>query len=333
MNHTFNQLAQDAGIVFMGGGKKLLTDDVRAALAMDAQPGLTTVGNSGIPAWMLTYVDPKLIEVALQPMKAAEIFGEVKKGDWTSETAMFMMVEPTGEVSTYGDYNNNGVSGANVNFPQRQSYHYQVFTRWGEREVARAGEAKIDYVNRVNQASVNALNRFQNKSYLYGIEGLQNYGILNDPSLPPASAAAQTWAAASGEEVYESIRVLFQKLLAQTGGLIDMNTALLLVCSPTASVELTKTNQYNVNVYDQLKKNFPNLRIETVPEYSAASGEVVQLIVEELDGQRTLELGFTEKLRAHNMVLKASSIEQKKSQGTWGAIIYRPFCIAQMTVS
>lgn len=333
MNQTFNQLERDAGIVFMGGGKKLMDDKIAAALAMDAQPGLTTVGNSGIPAWMLNYVDPQLIEIILQPTKAAEVFGEMKKGDWTTETATFMTVEPTGEVSSYGDYNNNGVSGVNVNFPQRQSYHYQVFTRWGEREVARAGEAKIDYVARVNEASVNALNRFQNKTYLFGVKGLQNYGVLNDPSLPASTAAAKTWANSTGEEVYESIRKLFQTLLKQTGGKIDMNTPLLLVCSPTASVDLTKTNQYNVNVIDQLKKNFPNLRVETIPEYSATSGETVQLIVEELDGQRTLDCSFTEKMRAHNMVLEASSIKQKKSQGTWGAIIYRPFCIATMTVS
>lgn len=333
MNQTFNQLERDAGIVFMGGGKKLMDDKIAAALAMDAQPGLTTVGNSGIPAWMLNYVDPQLIEVILQPTKAAEVFGEMKKGDWTTETATFMTVEPTGEVSSYGDYNNNGVSGVNVNFPQRQSYHYQVFTRWGEREVARAGEAKIDYVARVNEASVNALNRFQNKTYLFGVKGLQNYGVLNDPSLPASTAAAKTWANSTGEEVYESIRKLFQTLLKQTGGKIDMNTPLLLVCSPTASVDLTKTNQYNVNVIDQLKKNFPNLRVETIPEYSATSGETVQLIVEELDGQRTLDCAFTEKMRAHNMVLEASSIKQKKSQGTWGTIIYRPFCIATMTVS
>ena len=333
MNQTFNQLERDAGIVFMGGGKKLMDDKIAAALAMDAQPGLTTVGNSGIPAWMLNYVDPQLIEIILQPTKAAEVFGEMKKGDWTTETATFMTVEPTGEVSSYGDYNNNGVSGVNVNFPQRQSYHYQVFTRWGEREVARAGEAKIDYVARVNEASVNALNRFQNKTYLFGVKGLQNYGVLNDPSLPASTASAKTWANSTGEEVYESIRKLFQTLLKQTGGKIDMNTPLLLVCSPTASVDLTKTNQYNVNVIDQLKKNFPNLRVETIPEYSAASGETVQLIVEELDGQRTLDCAFTEKMRAHNMVLEASSIKQKKSQGTWGTIIYRPFCIATMTVS
>lgn len=327
------QLAQDAGIIFPASVQGLMTAQVRQALAMDAQPTLATVGNSSIPAWMLNYVDPKLIEVVLQPMKAAEVFGEVKKGDWVTETATFMMIEPTGETSSYGDYSNNGMSGVNVNFPQRQSYHYQTITRWGEREVERAGEARIDYVSQVNQASVMTLNRFQNKSYLFGIKGLQNYGLLNDPHLPAASVAAKTWANSTGEEVYETIRVLFQKLLKQTGGNIDMNTPMVLICSPEASVNLTKTNQYNVNVSDQLKKNFPNLRVETIPEYSTDAGEMVQLLVEEFDGQKTVELGFTEKLRSHAMEMKGTYIQQKKSQGTWGAVIYRPFFIASMTVS
>lgn len=326
-------LAQDAGIIFPSSVQGLMTAQIRQALAMDAQPTLATVGNSSIPAWMLNYVDPKLIEIVLQPMKAAEVFGEVKKGDWVTETATFMMVEPTGETSSYGDYNNNGMSGVNVNFPQRQSYHYQTLTRWGEREVERAGAAKIDYVSQVNQASVMTLNRFQNKTYLFGVKGLQNYGLLNDPHLPAASVSAKTWATSTGEEVYESVRVLFQKLLKQTGGNIDMNTPLIMVCSPEASVNLTKTNQYNVNVFDQLKKNFPNLRVETIPEYATAAGEMVQLIVEELLGQKTVEMGFTEKLRAHQIEPRGSYIQQKKSQGTWGAIIYRPFCIASMTVS
>lgn len=326
-------LAQDAGIIFPSSVQGLMTAQIRQALAMDAQPTLATVGNSSIPAWMLNYVDPKLIEIVLQPMKAAEVFGEVKKGDWVTETATFMMVEPTGETSSYGDYNNNGMSGVNVNFPQRQSYHYQTLTRWGEREVERAGAAKIDYVSQVNQASVMTLNRFQNKTYLFGVKGLQNYGLLNDPHLPAASVSAKTWPTSTGEEVYESVRVLFQKLLKQTGGNIDMNTPLIMVCSPEASVNLTKTNQYNVNVFDQLKKNFPNLRVETIPEYATAAGEMVQLIVEELLGQKTVEMGFTEKLRAHQIEPRGSYIQQKKSQGTWGAIIYRPFCIASMTVS
>ena len=45
--NTFNQLERDAGIVFMGGGKKLMDDKIAAALAMDAQPGLPTVVKPG----------------------------------------------------------------------------------------------------------------------------------------------------------------------------------------------------------------------------------------------------------------------------------------------
>ena len=327
--NLLKQLQNDAGIYFPA--QKLLDSKTKQAIAMDAD--LATNANGGIPAWLLTYVDPNIIDVILTPLKCAEIFGEVKKGDWTTETAMFLTVEPTGETSSYGDYSNNGVSGVNVNFPQRQSYHYQTFTRWGEREVARAGEAKIDYVTQVNKASIMTLNRFQNKTYLFGVDGLENYGLLNDPALTPAITSAKTWDNSTGEEVYDSVRDLFKKLVQQTGGNIDMNSPLLLILSPENSVNLTKTNQYNVNVLDQLKKNFPNLRVETIPEYATQAGEMVQLIVEELNGQKTVECAFTEKLRAHQMELRGSYIQQKKSQGTFGTIIYQPFCIAQMIVS
>lgn len=324
--NLLKQLENQAGIYFPA--KKLLDDKTKQAIAMDAD--LATNANGGIPAWLLTYVDPNIIDVILTPLKCAEIFGEVKKGDWTTETAMFLTVEPTGETSSYGDYSNNGVSGVNVNFPQRQSYHYQTFTRWGEREVARAGEAKIDYVTQVNKASIMTLNRFQNKTYLFGVDGLENYGLLNDPALSAPIQSTQDWDNATGEQVYEDIRKLFMKLVQQTGGNVDMNTPLLLVLSPENSVNLTKTNQYNVNVLDQLKKNFPNLRVETIPEYATQAGQVVQLIVEDLNGQKTVEMGFTEKMRAHQMEMRGSYIQQKKSQGTFGAIIYQPFAIAQM---
>ena len=33
---------------------------------------------------------------------------------------------------------------------------------------------------------------------------------------------------------------------------------------------------------------------------------------------------------AHPIVVGASSFKQKKSQGTWGTVIFRPFLIAQM---
>lgn len=300
------------------------------AMAFDAQPELITVSNAGIPFYLTNYVDPRLIEVLVSPMKAAEIAGETKKGDWLTNTTTFIMIESTAEVAAYGDYNNGGTADANSNFPQRQSFHYQVMTQWGEKELATAGLAGIDLASRKNIASAMGLNKFQNQSYFFGIAGLQNYGLLNDPSLPPAILPTVTWNSATADQVFADCVRLFQQLIVQGNGLIDQNVSLTMALSPSNSLNLNKTNQYNVNVYDQLKKNFPGLRVKTAPEYTTASGELVQFIVDEVEGQETCSAAFTEKMRAHAMVVETSSFKQKKSQGTWGTIIYRPVFIAQM---
>ena len=106
--------------------------------------------------------------------------------------------------------------------------------------------------------------------------------------------------------------------------------------SPGNAVNFNNTNTYNVNVYTQIKTNFPNLKIVTVPEFAINGGgngggtEFVQLIADNIEGQVTCEAAFTEKMRAHAIVTKTSSWEQKKSQGAWGVIFYRPVFVASM---
>lgn len=341
MKRDFYELQTLAGVHFMGVQPDWQKEGVanNYQYAMDAQPAMITVSNSGIPSFLSTFVDPKLIEVLVSPMRAVNVVGldnEVKKGDWTTDTAMFTMIESTGQVSSYGDYSTNGNANANFNFPQRQSYHYQVITQWGERELERAGLARIDLANRKNIASVLTLNKFQNKSYFFGISGLQNYGLLNDPNLTAAitpttkTAGGTGWANATVAEVLADITKLYKQLVAQSNGLVDMSTPMTLPMSPTAQANLAKTTDFNVNVPDQIKKNYPNLEIVVAPEYSTVSGELVQLIVKDMDGQATVNVAFTEKLRAHPIVVDMSNFKQKKSQGTWGAIIYRPFLVSQM---
>lgn len=306
-------------------------------LAMDAAGPLVTVSNAGIPSYLANFIDPAFTRVLTTPMKAAIIAGEVKKGDWTTLTATFPVIESTGEVSSYGDYSNNGSAGANANFPQRQSYHYQTITQWGERELEMAGLARIAWANELNIASALVLNKFQNRSYFFGIAGLQNYGLLNDPALPApiapdatGSGSGTTWATKDGAAIYGDIAKLYKQLVGQAKGLVDRETRMTLALSPEMEANFTKTNQYNVNVSDQLKKNFPSLRVETAVEYATDSGQLMQLIADEIEGADTVDVAFTEKMRAHPIIRGLSSFQQKKSQGTWGAIIKRPFLIGQM---
>lgn len=333
----FASLAQDAGIIFPAG-MQMLPEGVshNFNMALDAEPTLVTTSNAGIPAYLANYIDPKVIEVLVAPMKAAVIAGETKKGDWTTVSAVFDTVEYTGEVAAYGDYSEAGASDANYTFPSRESFHYQTLTQWGELQLERAALAKIDHASRVNLASILTLNKYQNLTYFLGVANLKNYGLLNDPALPASgtpgakTAGGLTWGAGTAAEIYTDIVTLFGLLQAQANGTIDQDTKMVLAMSPTIAVNLTKTNQYNVNVTDQIKKNFPNMRIETAPEYNTGSGQLVQLIAEDVDGQDTVTVGFTEKLRAHPIIRGTSSFKQKKTQGTWGAIWYRPFLCASL---
>jgi len=86
-----------------------------------------------------------------------------------------------------------------------------------------------------------------------------------------------------------------------------------------------------VNVYDLLKKNFPNIRFETATQYAnSTTGNLMQMIAETIEGQKTGYCSFTEKMRAHAIVRDTSSFKQKKSQGTWGAVVLQPYAVASM---
>ena len=162
---------------FDAGKVQLAIDEL---MAMDAppattyaQPTLVTAPNAGILSLLTTYIDPKLIDVLLSPTKAAEIYGEAKKGDWTLQTAAFGLVENTGEVSAYGDFNEVGMTGVNVNWPQRQSFLFQAIMEYGDLESDRMALARIDWVARKRIAVAIALGYFLNLTYFFGVQGSQ----------------------------------------------------------------------------------------------------------------------------------------------------------------
>jgi len=333
---AYQYLAQKYGIVFPDAVGVARINEHDGSIAMDAQPGLVTVSNAGIPAFLTTYIDPKLIQVLVTPNKAAEIMGEQRKGDWLTETAMFPMVESTGETSSYGDFSENGRAGANVSFENRQSYLYQVFTEWGEKELERMGLAKVDWATRLNIASAITLDKFQNLTYFFGVSGLQNYGLLNDPSLPAAlppgtkAASGTGWKNALPTEIVADVQSMYAALVSQTGGSCNMDDKMTLAIHPVSEVYLKNTNSFGLSALGILQTIFKNLRVVSATQYLSGTTYSAQLIMESVQGQDVGYCAFNEKMRAHRVVPAASSFKQKKTQGTWGCILTFPAGIAQM---
>jgi hypothetical protein len=205
-------------------------------------------------------------------------------------------------------------------------------------------------VSEIDQAAATILNKFSNLTYFFGVQGLQNYGLTNDPALPasitpaPKAAGGTAWVqngvvVATANEVFTDIQSMFYQLVVQTQGLVEADTKLVLAMSPQSEVALTATNSFNVNVFDLLKKNFPNIRFETAVQYGVnsstnpqgqAAGNLVQMIVEDIEGQATGYCAFNEKMHAQPIVRHLSSYRQKIVAGTWGAIIRQPFAISSM---
>lgn len=319
-------------------------------LAMDAQPQLVTTASSGIPAFLTAIIDPAILRIRQANNNAKDIFEEVKKGTWTTESAIFPVVERGGNVTSYGDFQNGGATTANANFETRQPYLFQTVCQWGELELDRAGLAKIAWATEIQGAAADVLGKFENLVYFKGIAGLQSYGIQTDPNLQPAIAPSPkangglSWLVgnapnASANEIYADIQTLANTLINQSAGNINTKSKFKLCLSPSREGALTATNSFNVNVKLLLKDNYPGLEIVNAIQYGVitgqnpqgvAAGEMAQLIAPSVDNQDTGWLAFTEKLRSHRVVPDMSSFKQKMTSGVYGAVIRQPFAIATM---
>lgn len=354
---THRPMFEAAGIYLGDDVRGYATDELkRNYLAMDAQPVLSTAPNTGIPAFLTTLIDPKPYRILFAPTRGAEILGETRKGTWVDQTAMFPVIESTGEVSSYGDYNDNGKAGANMNWPQRQSYLFQTISEYGELEIARAGLGRVNWVSEVDSAGTTVLARFLNTTYFSGVQGLQNYGILNDPNLSaPLTPATKAYGGvkwvnngqivATANEIFADIQALWVQVVTQSQGIdqrqdqIDAEAKMTLALSPESLVAMTATNSFGTNVKGLLKENFPNLRVVSAVQYGGQgstnpagnpAGNLVQLIVSEISGQETGYCAFNEKLRAHPIIRAMSSWKKKMTSGSWGAVIRQPMGISQM---
>lgn len=325
------------------------------AMAMDAVSNVPTAAtdpNSSIPSMLTTLVDPQVYEVLFAPNMAAEIMGEQKKGDWTQDTTIFPVAEATGETSAYGDYNNNGRAGVNVNYPSVQLFRYQLMKQYGDLELARMGLLRVNWVSEIDRSAALSLNKYANLVYFYGLTGLQTYGLINNPFLnavltPGTKAAGGTaWftyttgqANATANEVYNDILALYQQLVTQSAGLVSMDTQMTLALSPASQPAMNFTNTFGLTTEAILKMNFKNLTVKTAQQYGANSstnqqgnpaGNSVQLIANRIEGQDTGFCAFAEKMRAFPVIRESSAYHQKTMSAVWGTVIRMPLGITGM---
>lgn len=191
--------------------------DNMAHIAQDA--ALITTSNTTVPAEFLAYIDPQVIEIMTAPRRAREIFGEEKKGDWTTPYMKWRADAITGSTQPYSDYANGTISGVNSDWQARKQYVFQTSISYGDLEVAMSSVAKVNLAASKQRAVARVIDIDQNRFYLLGVAGQEIYGLLNDPNLSASIVAQATgtggstkWADKSTRQIYDDILALFAQL-------------------------------------------------------------------------------------------------------------------------
>lgn len=321
---------------------KFIIDHERMAAQMARDAATITAPAVGVPAQLVTYIDPNVVQILFTATKATKIYGERRVGEFTDRTMIFPVEEYAGEVTPYSDFADNTSSDVAYEYPQRDSYQFQTVIKYGDREVAEAARAKTDLVSAKQRAASTIIAHAHNQFYLFGVAGRAIYGILNDPNLassisPITVGANSTWATKIAADpdgaaniVFNDISKLWANLTAKNGGNIDATSPIILAISNAMAPYLVTPNQFGLTAKAMLSANFPNLTIVEVPELTTAGGEMLYMTVPNLFGTDTGFTAYSEKMRFGRVVPQLSSYQQKCFGSTWGAVIARPSLVSTM---
>ncbi|WP_414454323.1 hypothetical protein [Enterobacter roggenkampii] len=337
MNITFEQ-AKKYGFDFGRNARQWITADNMPQILQDA--ALITQANSTVPAELLAYIDPTVIEIMTTPRNARELYSEEKRGDWTTPYFKWRADEITGNTAAYSDFGQFGVAGVNNEWHTREQYRFQTIIQYGDLEQDMASQVKINLAAAKQRAAATTIDIDANKFYLLGVSGKEIYGVLNDPNLPaavsPISVGGVTlWSGKDAIARYNDVIKLFTTLVNQLNGLVDEKSKLKIVTSPGTRSLLAAPTALGLTTMKMLEDYFPNAEFVSLPQlgaaYAPSASETLMIIAPEVLGNQTGLLGFGEKIRMGRIVPDLSSFAQKVTGTTYGGVIRVPAAVAQMT--
>jgi hypothetical protein len=315
--------------------------DTKRAAFVDADTGAPTPitnANVGVPVELATFFDPIAVEILTAPRNATQLFDETVKGSWADERRKYRLEESVGNVAPYGDYSENGQADVNNEFIPQDFYRFQTVAKWGDLETARTAIAKINLVSSKQRSAAKLMNIASNRIYMFGVAGLDIYGILNHPLLPanltPTQGTAGTnWEVKTANEIFDDFLKTISDLIEKSSSLIDANSTFRVGLAANLMGYLNKTNQFGLSALDMLKKNYPNLTTVPIPEFATPAGSYMYIIAIDVVGQKTGECITNQKLRTFPIIPDLSSFKQKWASGIGGFCLYLPFAVSRMLIA
>lgn len=343
----FQQLAR-VGINLSEGWAREAMDHLLSGVAMDDTQGLVTTASIGTPIQFLQTWLPGFVNVMTAARKIDELIGITTVGKWEDEEIVQGVLEPLGDAVLYGDYTNVPVASWNPNYERRTVLRWEKGIMVGLLEDARAAAVRINNAAEKRNAASLSLDITRNKIGFLGFNGGANrtYGYLNDPSLPAYVTAAATgtgsstlWSQKTFLNITADIRGMVSRLRVASQETVDVEKDSIIFAIATAAVDfLSVTSDYGISVRDWLKQTYPNIKVNSAPELSAANGgaNVAYMYPEKVrdggsDGGATWAQCVPARFKALGTEKRAKGYLEDFSMATAGVFMKRPFAVQRLT--
>ena len=324
------------------GYNKAALNEMKSFYGMDAAVAGVTTPSVSTPIQFLQYWLPDSVEVVTAAREADAILGLDFVGDWHDESVVQTILERTGQAVPYGDHTNIPFSSWNTNYEVRDIVRFEEGIQVGVLEEARAGAMNISSQTEKRAAAAESLAiEFNNVAFFGYNEGNnKTYGFLNDPNLPSyvtvatGSGGTTTWASKTYEEITADIRTAFAALRTQSGNLFKPERDASVLSLSVAIMEyLNVENQFGKSVYDFIKQNYPNARIESAVQLDGANGgaNVFYLHAESINGKPVVRQLGVERFRLIGVEKKAKVFLEDYSNATAGVLVSQPIGIVRYT--
>jgi len=278
--------------------------------------------------------------------KIDDIVGIATVGRWEDEEIVQGILEKAGFATPYGDKSNSPMGGWNTNFERRTVVRFESGIEVNRLEDARGSVMNLSVVDSKRKAASEALEIQRNYIGFYGYNSGtgRTYGLLNEPNLPAyvnlpnGAGGSSTFASKTTLEQIADILTSLAALRSQSGDRIDPKKDKITITFPTSVVDLLATpTTLGYLVLKWMADNYPNVRVESAPEFEGANGgaNVFYVVADGVDdgmstdgGQSIMQL-VPAKFVTLGVQQMTKGYEEAYANATAGLIVKRPFGVVR----
>lgn len=321
------------------------------AIAMDA--GIVTPVTAsalGTPVQFLQEFLQGVVHILTTARRGDVLAPLVTAGNWHDEEIVQTILEHLGTPELYKDHGDVPLTSWNQTFDRRTIVRFELGLQVQKLEEARAGETQVNSAQEKRAAVALAFEILRNDIFFNGFNGGANrtFGFLNDPNLPAfvtvvLGAGGNTeWDTKTVAERVTDIVTAVAALRKQSGSQVDPESMPLKLAVAADVKDLMNESDASfsngMTVNEWLTKNYPNITVESIPEFDEANGgdSIFYLYAINVagsgtdDGNTVIQI-VPSKMQALNSVTTVKGYEEGFTNATAGCYVKRGYAVVRFT--